>query len=130
MNLLCPHCFSSLISPTYFAIHLYKNQHIIILISYIPIISEKPKPPINYKLDSFDMELFGLFFHFQINIFSSDAMNVLFHFAFVHKVVMQSCESRRQKGKKVYLVLSPYPTKQGIIVKEVGVRNHWWRRVI
>jgi len=47
------------------------------------------------------MELFGLFFHFQINIFSSDAMNVLFHFAFVHKVVMQSCESKRQKGKKV-----------------------------
>ena len=89
------------IPATYFAIHLYKNQHIIILISYIPIISEKPKPPINYKLDSFDMELFGLFFHFQINIFSSDAMNVLFHFAFVHKVVMQSCESKRQKGKKV-----------------------------
>ena len=130
MNLLCLHCFSSLTSPTYLAIHLYKNQHIIIITLYIHIISEKPNHPINYKLDSFDMELFGLFFHFQINIFNSDAMNVLFHFAFVHKVVMQSCESRRQKGKKVYLVLSPYPTKQGIIVKEVGVRNHWWRRVI
>lgn len=76
------------------------------------------------------VEAIWFVFSFSIDIFSNDAMKVLFHFAFVHKVVMQSCESRRQKGKKVYLVLSPYPTKQGIIVKEVGVRNHWWRRVI